>query len=200
MAVRGVGAAGGPGRGHRAGDGPGRSGPPELPTGCTLSARPRLLSAHRAAPSTPCPRAVPPTSQRDPHLEGQFHLDGERSRCAVRPPGPCTTLGRREGRSRGPLDEDTEDRSGHRAPTGREAVTDNSAQTTVHRRPRPGSAHGRPLAVPRPGGMAKYRCHREVAVKQSSEEKGASGPRASFLNPSTTRRRGAGPGRGGGGA
>lgn len=84
---------------------------------------------HRAAPSTPCPRAVPPTSQRDPHLEGQFHLDGERSRCAVRPPGPCTTLGRREGRSRGSLDEDTEDRSGHRAPTGREAVTDNSAQT-----------------------------------------------------------------------
>lgn len=63
------------------------------------------------------------------------------------------------------------------------------SRTTVHRRPRPGSAHGRPLAVPRPGGMAKYRCHREVAVKQSSEEKGASGPRASFLNPSTTRRR-----------
>lgn len=74
------------------------------------------------------------------------------------------------------------------------------SRTTVHRRPRPGSAHGRPLAVPRPVGMAKYRCHREVAVKQSSEEKGASGPRASFLNPSTTRRRGAGPGRGGGGA
>lgn len=86
------------------------------------------ISEHRAAPSTPCPRAVPPTSQRDPHLEGQFHLDGERSGCAVRPPGPCTTLGRREGCSRGSLDEDTEDRSGHRAPTGREAVTDNSAQ------------------------------------------------------------------------
>lgn len=88
---------------------------------------------HRAAPSTPCPRAVLPTSQRDPHLEGQFHLDGERSRGAVRPPGPCTTLGRREGCSRGSLDEDTEARSGHRAPTGREAVTDNSAQT-----PKPG--------------------------------------------------------------
>lgn len=87
------------------------------------------ISEHRAAPSTPCPRAVLPTSQRDPRLEGQFHLDGERSRGAVRPLGPCTTLGRREGRSRGPLDEDTEDRSGRRAPTGREAVADNSAQT-----------------------------------------------------------------------
>lgn len=58
VGVPGVGAAGAPAQGHKAGEGPGRSPPPELPAASKLSARPQV-----AAPSPVCRGAQGGTRQ-----------------------------------------------------------------------------------------------------------------------------------------
>lgn len=58
VGVPGVGAAGAPAQGHKAGEGPGRSPPPELPATSKLSARP-----HVAAPGPVCRGAQGGTRQ-----------------------------------------------------------------------------------------------------------------------------------------